>query len=201
MKILNVVTLLAFAVLAIAVDEVQAARYYKWVDENGVTHYGNRAPDDREAETINVRTGETRTRKQGSDTPAGDSATPVSASSPTPDVTGVKHTSASKPGETVSPSSEVPDGEAETQSSDQPSAGAQNTDGQKAEEPSPEQLAALKARHKKNCEVAKANLAEIRDRPRVKMNDKETGELRYLSPDELAALKEKNRAAVAKYCP
>jgi hypothetical protein len=35
-----------------------ATNYYKWTDENGVTHYSARKPHDREAEVIRVRSGQ-----------------------------------------------------------------------------------------------------------------------------------------------
>ena len=33
-----------------------AEKFYKWVDENGVTHYGSQAPGDQPASVINTRT-------------------------------------------------------------------------------------------------------------------------------------------------
>lgn len=37
-----------------------AKSYYKWVDENGVTHYSARKPHDKESEAISVTTGLSR---------------------------------------------------------------------------------------------------------------------------------------------
>ncbi len=48
-----------FVVLALAVSigAVEAARTYKWVDEDGVTHYSQHPPPDGEAEIINPSIG------------------------------------------------------------------------------------------------------------------------------------------------
>ena len=45
--------------LAIAVTPgiATAASVYKWTDENGITHFGDRQPTGKNAETVNVRTG------------------------------------------------------------------------------------------------------------------------------------------------
>lgn len=46
------------ALLAFGGTSAYAAKnYYKWVDENGVTHYSERKPHDRDAERISVATG------------------------------------------------------------------------------------------------------------------------------------------------
>ena len=44
------ITLLAFA------SSSMAEKFYKWVDENGVTHYGAQPPQDRQASEVNTRT-------------------------------------------------------------------------------------------------------------------------------------------------
>jgi len=38
----------------------QAAKVYKWVDQDGVTHYTAQPPHNKPAETLNIRTGESR---------------------------------------------------------------------------------------------------------------------------------------------
>ncbi len=43
------ITLLAFA------SSSMAEKFYKWVDENGVTHYGAQPPQDRQASEVNTR--------------------------------------------------------------------------------------------------------------------------------------------------
>ena len=47
--------------LGFVTSPVMAAKsYYKWVDENGVTHYTARKPYDKDAEAISVSTGQPR---------------------------------------------------------------------------------------------------------------------------------------------
>lgn len=44
--------------IALALSSTMAAgEIYKWVDENGVTHYGSKKPPSVAAETVNIRTG------------------------------------------------------------------------------------------------------------------------------------------------
>lgn len=42
----------------------QAAKFYKWVDKDGVTHYTAQPPNDKPAETLNLRTGESRSAEK-----------------------------------------------------------------------------------------------------------------------------------------
>ena len=46
--------LLSIALLALA-STGTADKFYKWGDENGVTHYGSQAPNDRDASVVNTR--------------------------------------------------------------------------------------------------------------------------------------------------
>ncbi|MZR61374.1 DUF4124 domain-containing protein [Alcanivorax sp. DP30] len=46
---------LSLALLALA-SPGMAEKFYKWVDENGVTHYGTQAPNGTQASEINTRT-------------------------------------------------------------------------------------------------------------------------------------------------
>ncbi len=41
----------------LSISASAAKSYYKWVDENGVTHYSARKPHDKESEVISVSTG------------------------------------------------------------------------------------------------------------------------------------------------
>ncbi len=50
------ILMLAIA-LAIAPGLTNAASVYKWTDENGVTHFGDRQPTGQTAERVNIRTG------------------------------------------------------------------------------------------------------------------------------------------------
>jgi hypothetical protein len=50
--------ILTLAVLLVAVPATSsAASVYKWTDEKGVTHFGDRQPTGQQAETVSVRTG------------------------------------------------------------------------------------------------------------------------------------------------
>lgn len=51
-KILSLTLLLAFAPVI-----AMGASVYKWTDENGVTHFGDRQPTGSKAERVNVRSG------------------------------------------------------------------------------------------------------------------------------------------------
>ncbi len=46
---------LSIALLATS-STALAEKFYKWVDENGVTHYGAQAPHDQDASEVNTRT-------------------------------------------------------------------------------------------------------------------------------------------------
>lgn len=62
-------TIFLTAILAaglISVAAVAAEDYYKWTDDEGVTHYSARKPHNREAEAISIRTGERSTVPTGS---------------------------------------------------------------------------------------------------------------------------------------
>lgn len=43
--------------LAAAPDVAMSASVYKWTDENGVTHFGDRQPTGKQSERVNVRSG------------------------------------------------------------------------------------------------------------------------------------------------
>ena len=53
---------------------------------------------------------------------------------------------------------------------------------------------------RKNCENAKKNLANLTSHPRMRINDEETGEVRYLGQDEHADWMKKSKEEVRKYC-
>lgn len=55
------------AIILVLSSTMAMAEVYKWVDENGVTHYGSKKPPIVEAEVINVRSGSV-TKVAGSDT-------------------------------------------------------------------------------------------------------------------------------------
>jgi len=49
--------LLLTVLMAAAPGLATSASVYKWTDENGVTHFGDRQPTGRNAEQVNVRSG------------------------------------------------------------------------------------------------------------------------------------------------
>ena len=55
------------AIILVLSSTMTIAEVYKWVDDNGVTHYGSKKPPIVEAEVINVRSGSV-TKVAGSDT-------------------------------------------------------------------------------------------------------------------------------------
>jgi len=57
MKFLPRVIILTALASVVSVSAYAAKNYYKWVDENGVTHYTARKPHDVNAEVISVTTG------------------------------------------------------------------------------------------------------------------------------------------------
>lgn len=59
-RILTLAIILAAAPLA-----TSGASVYKWTDENGVTHFGDRQPTGQQAEQVNVRSGTSSGGQQG----------------------------------------------------------------------------------------------------------------------------------------
>lgn len=56
---MNKQTLMLTLLIAITPGLAMGASVYKWTDENGVTHFGDRQPVGASSETINVRSGTT----------------------------------------------------------------------------------------------------------------------------------------------
>lgn len=54
---MNKRTLTLAIILAVVPAAATAASVYKWTDENGVTHFGDREPTGKNAERVSVRTG------------------------------------------------------------------------------------------------------------------------------------------------
>tara|TARA_R110002073_G_scaffold241533_7_gene403602 strand:- start:1100 stop:1540 length:441 start_codon:yes stop_codon:yes gene_type:complete len=123
--------------LLAAATLVQAAPLYKWVDENGVTHFSEYPPENQSGtEAVDIR-GIPSISGQGS------------------------------------PAPQSPDTAAVTTAAQQPLI----PEVEKVENPikSPEL-----------CQQARQNLAQIQTNRRVRAPDPETGELRYLSEEEIA---------------
>lgn len=54
---MNSRTLILAVVVAIAPGAAIGESVYRWTDENGVTHFGDRQPTGKRAESVNIRTG------------------------------------------------------------------------------------------------------------------------------------------------
>lgn len=54
---MNAKTLLVAAAIALAPTLASSASVYKWTDDEGVTHFGDRQPTGREAESVKIRSG------------------------------------------------------------------------------------------------------------------------------------------------
>lgn len=142
-------------------SDVLAAKVYKWTDENGVTHYGAVAPQGKESETVNVRTGEHK--------PATDEAGGEKTRSPAP-------------------------AQAKDKPQKEPEKSKEETKAAKKKE------RAILAQRKKNCEIARKNAETLRTRARVRVNDPDTGELRYLTPEEKKAREEETAKSIEENC-
>jgi hypothetical protein len=57
-----------------------------------------------------------------------------------------------------------------------------------------------KALAQKNCQNARANLENLKNHRRMRINDEETGEVRYLSNDEHDEWTKRSKEEVRKYC-
>ena len=54
---MNRKTLMLTLLIAVAPGMAMSASVYKWTDENGITHFGDRQPVGANSETVNVRSG------------------------------------------------------------------------------------------------------------------------------------------------
>ncbi|HCO60274.1 MAG TPA: DUF4124 domain-containing protein [Porticoccaceae bacterium] len=59
---------------------------------------------------------------------------------------------------------------------------------------------AIRAQRKKNCEIARKNAEILRTRARVRINDPDTGELRYLTPEEKKTREEETAKSIEENC-
>lgn len=137
---MNNKTLILTLLLAVTPSLAMSASVYKWTDEQGVTHFGDRQPPGTHAETLNVRSG----------TSSGNGrSTPQKRLS---ELQEQEQKNAEKKQETM----------AETANRKQRDA---------------------------NCENARSNLKVIESNARIRIED--NGEMRYLSPEEIAEQRSK----------
>jgi hypothetical protein len=128
-----------------------SASVYKWTDDKGVTHFGDRQPTGTPAEKVNVRSG---------------------TSSRTSD-------DRQSPQERLGELQEKQESEAESR---------RETAVQEAN----------RKQRKANCDMARSNLKIIDSNARIRIE--ENGELRYLSPEEIAEKRASFEEAVEKNC-
>lgn len=145
-KILMLACLLVAAVPGLA----SSASVYKWTDENGVVHFGDRQPAGQPSEKINVRTG----------TPSSDQGSPA-------------------PQERVKALEE-------------------ERGKQAASEQEKSRQEALRKQRESICEQARANLEILNTHSRIQIE--ENGEIRYLSPEEIEAQREKAQRLIEENC-
>lgn len=146
-KILMLVCLLVAAAPGLAFS----ASVYKWTDENGVVHFGDRQPTGQASEKINVRTG----------TPAADN-------------------DRASPQERLKSLQEEQDKEA-------------------ASEQEKARQEAIRKQRQAACEKARKNLETLNTYSRIRIEE-EDGEIRYLSPEEIEAQREKHQRLIEENC-
>lgn len=151
------ITALGCAALAICLTlaiPAQASSFYKWVDENGVTHYTAQPPEDRPSQQVNVRTG--KTRVNGEDSPQDEGPT-------------------------------LPTGEDEAENED-------------LEQELAKEKERIEQQNQENCEIARRNQFNLKHRDRIRITDEDTGEERYLTPEELEEWRERTDEEIDEYC-
>lgn len=138
------------ALLVLLALPAGAEKVYKWVDEDGVVHFGAEPPRGQAADTVDVR--------------------------PTPGNSAVE------------PSLTLPDEKEEEQNSE-------------AEKGASEELTAEQREYRrKRCESARTTYDKIKDRPRIRRKNPETGEYRMLPYEELVAWREELQEDIDTYC-
>lgn len=147
----KIILMLTLLLMAVAPGMAMSASVFKWTDENGVTHFGDRQPMGANSETVHVRSGT------------------------------LSGTENSRP----SPQQRL--GELQER--------------QKAESENEQKSLAETARQKQrdaNCENARSNLKIIENNARIRIE--EEGEMRYLTPDEIADQRMKLEDIAAENC-
>ena len=137
-------------VLATLTSSAWAGNFYRWVDEEGVTHYSESAPQGVNAEEV-------RTHRAP------------------PSVTG------RQPAEGTS-----------DETRDERRDGAQQSRN--------EDTADTDDEHSRNCEAHRANLELLEASPRVRIEDPESGEMRYLDDDERQQMLDETRREIEEHC-
>jgi hypothetical protein len=129
---------------------VMAAQVYKWVDAQGITHFGAQPPEGASADTVNTN-----------------SAQPKNPDAP----------AATKP--TLAPATD---------------------DKQKAvDDKVKQEVAQQEADRTKQCEQMRTNLAQLKNNPRVRVDDG-SGELRRITEEERQERIAKNEKSIRENC-
>lgn len=142
-------------VLATFSSPTWADKFYRWVDDEGVTHYGESAPQGAEATEIHTRRAPPSVEDVNGNRGSRDSA---------------DESDGAAPEESPAP----------------------------ADNPETDEQAS--AEHEENCEAHRKNLQILENRPRVRAEDPETGELRYLDEEEREEMLEQTREEIEANC-
>lgn len=67
---MRILPLTVMAIAILSFTAAQAADVYRWVDDNGVTHYADAPPSNKQYQRLNVRTGATNTQVDIAETDA-----------------------------------------------------------------------------------------------------------------------------------
>lgn len=141
-----------FAGALVTAFSAQGAKFYKWVDDNGVTHYGESPPDTDTAVQINVKSGASSDQQKA-----------------------------------------IENLEAKRKAAQE----------QKEKDATADPAAEIEARNKeimqRNCETQRQNLGQLRANRRVKETT-ESGEVRYLSEEEISKRIEQVQAYINENC-
>ncbi len=140
------ITLLAFTSSAIA------EKFYKWVDENGVTHYGAQPPSNQDASVVNTRAN-----------------------------------ASSSQGDAIEALNERREAEAK-----QREAASKAAEEAKREAQNPDEVA------KERCDGHRKNLETLQNKPTVRRENPETGEMEVLDQEQREEMMSEARKALEK---
>lgn len=143
---------LGIALLAITSTSM-AEKFYKWVDENGVTHYGAQAPNDSQASEVNTRTNASSSQDDA-----------IDALNARRQADAKAREKASKAAAEAKRVTETPD-----------------------------------AVKEERCETHRKNLETLQNKPIVRRENPETGELEVLEPEQREKMIEESRKAL-EFC-
>lgn len=166
MKITPIFLLLAFVSFG-----VNAGKFYKWEDDEGVVHYTAIAPGNRASETVNTQSGEHRPSRdqQASDKTTGKTSSKTEADKKVAE----NETGLEKPPEPKKPETAPP---------------------------TKPELKEPREETEKKCAVTRKNLETMNTRARVRIEDPDTGQLRYLSPEEINSRKAIAQKNIDQFC-